>query len=735
VFLRPSCDLTATRDFVAKSTQSWLGGLFVIGKLLDRRYRILEFLGAGSFGQTYLAEDIRRPGCPKCVIKHLRPIRNTSKSILAARRRFLREAHSLEKLGKHDRVPQLLAYFEAKEHFFLVEDYIPGNPLSQEIVPGAPLSESQTIALLQEVLEILDFVHSNGVIHRDVTPANIIRRAPDGKLVLIDFGAVKEITAELLEKDYRTIATGTPAYMPVEQFRGQPLFNSDIYALGTIAIQALTGASVKDLPHLKNPSNSSSGETLWRLRVRINPKLADVIDKMVRDDWKQRYQSAREVLEELNTIAATPAPPELPATIIEFPKTLPPSATQNSQLGEQTDSLLRKITIGGVAVLLVGGLALIFHSQIQMQANQFYNRAAERAKQGDARGSVEDYTRAIQYNPSDVGAYFSRGKVRLQLEDFQGALEDFSEVIRLNPSDATAYENRCVAQLNLKQLEEALSDCTQAIRLASSPTAYKNRCSVHLQLGAHRRAIEDCTQAIQLNPNDAGAYSNRALARSAVEDQKLAIEDFTKALQLNPNDTGTLPVPSDTAGAGAYLNRCIAQVNLSNFPAALSDCTQAIQLNPNLALAHSNRCIAQRNLSQHQKAIVDCTRALELNPSDAGAYSNRGLASYALGDKAGALEDFTQAIRLSGDAGAYSNRGNANYDLGDYKQALADYTQAIQLQPDSEQAYYGRGRTRLQFGDKPAAIQDFQKSSQLCLDKRLTACYNSSQNQIKHLQP
>lgn len=718
---------------MTKSTQSWLGGWFVIGKLLDRRYRILEFLGAGSFGQTYLAEDIRRPGCPKCVIKHLRPIRNTSKSLLAARHRFLREAHSLEKLGKHDRIPLLLAYFEAKQHFFLVEDYIPGHPLSEEIVPGSPVSESQTLALLEEVLEILDFVHSNGVIHRDVTPTNIIRRDPDGKLVLIDFGAVKEITADQLEGDYRTIATGTPAYMPVEQFRGQPQFNSDIYALGTIAIQALTGASVKDLPHLRNPS-PSSGETLWRQRVRIGKKLADVIDKMVRDDWKQRYQSAREVLEDLKKIAATPADPELPATIIDFPKTLPPSGTQGTELGEQTDSLLRKITTAGVAVLLVGGLALIFHSQIQMQANQFYNRAAERAKQGDAQGSVEDYTRAIQYNPSDAGAYFSRGKVRLQLGDFQGALEDFSEVIRLNPSDATAYENRCVAQLNLKLLEKALSDCTEAIDLAANPTAYKNRCSVHFQLGASRRAIEDCTQGIQLNPNDAGAYSNRALARSAVGEQNLAIEDFTKALQLNPSDTGTLPVTSDPAGAGAYLNRCIAQVNLSNFPAALSDCTQALQLNPNLALAHSNRCIAQRNLAQHQKAIVDCTRALELNASDAGAYSNRGLASYALGDKAGALEDFTQAIRLGGDAGAYSYRGNANYDLGDYKQALADYTQAIQLQPDSEKAYYGRGRSRLQLGDKPGAIQDFQKSSQLCLDKGLTACYNASQNQLKILQ-
>lgn len=719
---------------MAKSTQSWLGGWFVIGKLLDRRYRILEFLGAGSFGQTYLAEDIRRPGCPKCVIKHLRPIRNTSKSILAARRRFLREAHSLEKLGKHDRVPLLLAYFESKQHFFLVEDYIPGHPLSEEIVPGSPLSESQTLALLQEVLEILDFVHSQGVIHRDVTPANIIRRETDGKLVLIDFGAVKEITAELLEGDYRTIATGTPAYMPVEQFRGQPQFNSDIYALGTIAIQALTGASVKDLPHLKNPSNSSSGETLWRLRARINPKLADVIDKMVRDDFKQRYQSAREVLEDLKTIAATTAAPQLPATIIDIPTTEPPSGTQGSELGEQTDSLLRKITTAGVAFLLVGGLTLIFHSQIQMQANQFYNRAAERAKSGDAQGSIEDYSRAIQFNPSDAGAYFSRGKVRLQLGDFQGALEDYSEVIRLNPSDASAYENRCVAQLNLKQLEEALSDCTQAIRLASTPTAYKNRCSVHLQLGASRRAIEDCSQAIQLNPQDAGAYSNRALALSAVGEQNLAVEDFTQALRLNPSDTGTMPVSSDPAGAGAYLNRCIAQVNLSNFPAAVSDCTQAIQLNPDLAAAHSSRCAAEMNLAQHQKAIVDCTRALELNPSDAGAHSNRGLARYALGDKVGALGDFTQAIRLGGSAGAYSNRGNTNYDLGDYRQALADYTQAIQLQPDSEQAHYGRGRTRLQFGDKPGAIQDFQKASQICLDKGLTACYNSSQNQLKHLQ-
>jgi serine/threonine protein kinase len=142
----------------------------MVSQLLDGRYQIIEVIETGEFGQTYLAKDIRRPGEPQCFVKHLRPGTTEPKLINTTRRLFQKEAEVLEKLGQHDQIPQLFAYFEENEEFFLVESFVAGHSLSTEIVPGKPLTEEKTIALLKELLEILVFVHGQGVIHRDIKP-------------------------------------------------------------------------------------------------------------------------------------------------------------------------------------------------------------------------------------------------------------------------------------------------------------------------------------------------------------------------------------------------------------------------------------------------------------------------------------------------------------------------------------------------------------------------------------
>lgn len=164
----------------------------MIGQLLDQRYQVLKVLGNGGFGQTYIAKDTRRPGEALCVVKHLKPAISNSKSLENAKRAFYSEAITLEKLGSHDQIPQLLAYFEENQEFYLVQEFVDGHCLSTELLPNQRWNESQVIELLLEVLGILEFIHSQGVIHRDIKPDNIIRRQRDRKLVLVDFGAVKQ---------------------------------------------------------------------------------------------------------------------------------------------------------------------------------------------------------------------------------------------------------------------------------------------------------------------------------------------------------------------------------------------------------------------------------------------------------------------------------------------------------------------------------------------------------------
>jgi serine/threonine-protein kinase len=234
----------------------------MLGKLLDRRYQVTQVLGAGGFGRTYLAQDTRRPGNPICVVKQLKPLSSEPSFLETARRLFNSEAETLEQLGNHDQIPRLLAYFEEDQEFYLVQEFIEGHTLTQELQPGQRWNESQVIGLLKEVLTILDFVHRHGVIHRDIKPDNIIRRNSDQKLVLVDFGAVKQIRTQFAAtqgKASNTIAVGTPGYMSSEQALGQPRPSSDIYALGIIGIQAITG-----LMPISFQEDLSTGEILWQ---------------------------------------------------------------------------------------------------------------------------------------------------------------------------------------------------------------------------------------------------------------------------------------------------------------------------------------------------------------------------------------------------------------------------------------------------------------------------------------
>jgi CHASE2 domain-containing sensor protein/tRNA A-37 threonylcarbamoyl transferase component Bud32 len=280
--------------------------LFEKDTLLNKRYKVIQPLGSGGFGKTYLAEDTQRPGNPECVVKHLQPARQDQEFLDVARRLFKTEGEILELLGKSDGIPQLLAYFEESQQFYLVQQFIPGHSLSEEIKSGKRLSEAQVIDLLQDVLQVLIFVHSHHIIHRDIKPANLIRRQQDNRLVLIDFGAVKQIQSQQIEEN-QSIAIGTAGYAPPEQLLGHPRLNSDIYALGMIGIEGLTGIPARQFqrnPHgqLVFKGDSHTDAVIWYKLDNINEKLASVLDKMVAYDFIQRYQSVEEVLQSLEKV-------------------------------------------------------------------------------------------------------------------------------------------------------------------------------------------------------------------------------------------------------------------------------------------------------------------------------------------------------------------------------------------------------------------------------------------------
>ncbi len=272
--------------------------------ILGGRYSIISRLGVGGFGETYLAEDMQLPDHHYCVVKHLKPKANEPEIIDIARRLFDSEAKVLHRLGSHDRIPRLLANFEEDQEFYLVQEFIEGHGLDEELTLGKKWSEAQVINLLQDVLETLEFVHQQKVIHRDIKPENLMRRSQDSNLILIDFGAVKQVCTQIITNSKRaksTITIGTSGYMPSEQSNGHPQINSDIYALGIICIQALTGLDPDFIP--KNPRTL---ELEWSHLASVSFDLSEIIDKMVRYDFRQRYPSAVAVLKDLASLEILP---------------------------------------------------------------------------------------------------------------------------------------------------------------------------------------------------------------------------------------------------------------------------------------------------------------------------------------------------------------------------------------------------------------------------------------------
>ncbi|GBO55028.1 serine/threonine kinase [Pseudanabaena sp. lw0831] len=304
----------------------------MIGQLLDGRYRIASKLGEGGFGHTYLAHDTRIPNEPLCIVKHLKPASSDREYLKVANRLFTSEAQTLAQLGHHDRIPRLLAYFEEAGEFYLVEEFVEGRSLELELVRGYRLSETQVFQILDDLLSIVEYTHSHGVIHRDIKPDNIIRRRSDGKLVLIDFGAIKQVQTQLNQEGQTaaTVAIGTLGYMPSEQAQGKPRPNSDLYAIGVIGIQALTG-----LPPRELQEDYQTGELIWQHLVPNKSGLVDVLAKMTRYHYKDRYESAAEIRKLLTTLSDRQLPNQPVSNAANGLQSTIVSVNNNSDLGTE----------------------------------------------------------------------------------------------------------------------------------------------------------------------------------------------------------------------------------------------------------------------------------------------------------------------------------------------------------------------------------------------------------------
>ena len=370
---------------------------------------LLPEIERGGFGRTFLGRDLKFPDLPLRVIKQLHPKVSPSESQLADIERLFRaEASVLGKLT-HSQIPRAWAFaqleaptdlqestsqlHQTETFFYLVQDFIAGQNLAQELKQKGQFSEAEIIEILKQLLDVLDYVHNEGVIHRDIKPSNIMRasrgntsqRYTGDRLYLIDFGAVKQVVVTGVPTA-QSVVIGTPDFAPPEQMTGKPVSaSSDLYSLAATCVSLLAGKEAQEIREYHTWH--------WRNYANVNPQLADILDKMLSYQPDDRYQSAGEVTSTLSNLQSEapvtkpsippsyPQPQPIPPHLSGIPKPVTPTVTSEPDRINPPKKINKKLLLlaGGISALLVGaiGLAVITSTQSELLADNFFSRGEE----------------------------------------------------------------------------------------------------------------------------------------------------------------------------------------------------------------------------------------------------------------------------------------------------------------------------------------------------------------------
>jgi tetratricopeptide (TPR) repeat protein/tRNA A-37 threonylcarbamoyl transferase component Bud32 len=662
----------------------------MLGNTLVGRYQITNYLGGGGFGETYVANDTQLPGSPQCVVKKLKPQSTDITTLEIARRLFDTEAQVLYKLGNHDRIPQLLAYFEENAEFYLVQELIIGNDLSQEFKPGVIFTQNQVMSLLQEILEILDFVHQQKVIHRDVNPRNILRREQDNKLILIDFGAVKQITTKLVNSPditKSTVAIGTPGYTPGEQAQGTPKFSSDIYALGIIAIQALTGLSPDQLE-----KDVETNEIIWQNFATVSPEFAQFLNQMICYDFRQRYASATIALQALQELNKNTS-----GTIIISPATLP-NQVKNPQ---KTKGIFWKLLLGifGLGISSFGAIFMLNRLN-NKNAIELYNQGNTLIQLQRYQEALATYEKAIDIKPDYPQALYGQGKALFQLKKYQESLIAYDQAIQIQPNYLEAWTNRGFVLVRLKRYSEAIATVDKALQLKNDdPQIWQLKGDIFIKISQYNDAIKAYEQAINFQADNPELWYKKGLAFQNLKQYEEAITAYKKTVELKP----------DHESAWYNLGNCL--VNLNRYEFALQAYDQAVQYNQNNSAAWLSRSNILMTLRRYPEAIDSFTQVIKTNPQQYQAWYNRGWALHQVKRYGEAIESYKKAISLkSNDYLVWYNLGNTQYNLQKYQEAIASYNKATRYKPNHYESWYSKGNAWLNLQQYQQAIASYDKA-------------------------
>ena len=668
----------------------------MVFKTIGGRYQIIRRLAGGGFGMTFLAEDKHLPSNYQCLVKQLKPQATNPRALKISRRLFDTEAKVLYKLGTHEQIPQLFAFFEENKEFYLVQEYIKGHSLSDELKLGKRWNEEKTIALLQEILEILVFVHQEKVIHRDVNPQNIIRQDENGQLFLIDFGAVKQITTQMMlatsGKTPVSVIIGTPGYMPSEQANGHPKLSSDVYSVGMIGIQALTG-----FPPDRLKKDSETAELIWQNKVSVSREFAEILNKMVRYDFRERYPSAVEALVALNSLQES-------EVVLPFYKTKTGllNYIKNKQKYVNMKFLLFLVFLIYGAVTLYGAKFLY----ASKNASDYYDRGRTFAELNRYEDALLYYNKAIRIQENYIQAWNQKGNALYELKKYEKALQAYDKAIQINPENSQTSLNNWIGRglvlQQLKRFNEALSSFAKAVQIEpKSHIAWQGQGDILFKLKRYKEAIEAYKKTVDLNKSSYNNWYKLGQCYHKMEEYKEARKAYEKAVEVQP----------DSAVAWYHLGNIWLQ--LEKYEEAVKAYDKTVRLEPHSAASWYSRGHALMKWEKPEEAIKSYEEALRLKGSkeDPELLYSLGWGLHELSRYEEAIARYDRVLDFRPeDYQAWYNRGHALFKLEEYEEAIASYEKAVAIKQDHYESWYSQGNVLMTLERYEEAIACYEKA-------------------------
>ncbi|GAB4279091.1 MAG: hypothetical protein Fur0025_06050 [Oscillatoriaceae cyanobacterium] len=720
-----------------------LAGLDKINRVLHGHYQIIDVLFVSPQGTTFLANDQLQADYPLYAIKEIPPSLVIDDALTPsphlgepgvradapAEAAFEQIAQVLSSLGNHPSIlPKLVDDFQENGCLYLVQEFIPGEP---GLVPLSQWDEAQAKQFLIEALQLLDRLHSSNCYCLALTP-DYLKRRPDGKIVLADFSFIRATGSADSADLFRY-------HMPPLEREGILRPNSDIYALGMLMIQGLTGIHPAMLPRPTNsaPNSGVASQLLWRQETHVSDELGAILDKMVRPYFRDRYQSAREVLadchshpphpplkrgREASGLPSTPTP-DRPQTT-QKPNIKSPYPSFHRQLiahwrrrkgatkpsPRKGSNVSRLTAIAAISSVLALGVAISGWQFWQQHhtADKHISEANSFLDKRLGNEAIEQCDWAISIKRDYAEAWKCHGDALYILERYKAALVSYQKASTLEPKNPKYWNNQGETFYQMGNYSEAIAAHDRALTLDKrNAAARKGRGLALIGLNRYSDAIGEFDRAIALDPSDPKSWENKGLALEYLSNPTGAREAYQEALAVYDSKLAAQPKsPTMWVERGRVLSKLQRAIE------ALASYDKALEISPQFYLAWNAKGSTLYSMGQFEAAVAAYDKALEINPQFYTAWHNRGAVLNAgLGRYEEAISSYEQVLKINPNFyHAWRDKGAALAAMSRYQEAIAAFDKALKIEPNDHKSWVSRGLALTELARDEEALASFDKA-------------------------